>query len=145
MTYLGAGSYPFGTWFAGGNGIDATVDEPGPASGVAFINQDGDYETNGTGDVVKTTPTAQRALLLLRSELNSIAHSPQLGLDVPRAIDASFEYRLRRSIETALLPMTSDGTIAIDQIDIERTLSFRASVAVSYTVLASGEQETVKV
>ena len=122
-----------------------TADEPGATPGAAFLDQNGDYQVNGTGDLVKTTPTMQRATILLRTALDSIGFDPKLGLDVPRAIDATWERRVRIAIETALLPMTSDGSIRIDRIDIERSLAFRAHVTVTYTVLATGEEEIASI
>lgn len=142
---LGAGLYPIGTAYAGLSGLPATVDEPGPAAGSAFVDQNGDYQVDGTGDIVKTTPTAQRAMLLLRTVIGSIPSQPSLGLNPPTAIDATFDYTMRRAVESALLPMTSDGSIEIVKVDITRPLHFRASIAVTYIVLATGEQEIVSV
>lgn len=122
-----------------------TADSPGPENGVAFLDQNGDYQVNGTGDLVKTTPTRQRALILLRTELGSIGFDSALGFVVPRAVDASWERRMRHSIEKALLPMTSDSTIRIDEITITRPLPWRASIVVTYTVLATGETEIASI
>lgn len=142
---LGAGLFPAGAGYAGGTAIPPTADNPGPSDGVAFVDQNGDYQVNGTGDLVKTTPTKQRALLLLRTELKSNASDDSIGFATPRAIDASWDYRMRRAAEKALYPMTNDGTIRITRIDITRPLPFRASMTVTYIVLATGLEESATV
>lgn len=141
----GFGTLPFGIGYAGLTGVPPTATIPAATSGSAFVDQNGDYQLDGTGDVVKTTATAQRAMLLLRTELASILADSTLGFARQDAIDSSWEYRMQRSVETALLPMTSDGTIEITSILISRPLHFRALIEVSYTVLATGEQEIAKV
>lgn len=142
MTF-GTSSYGFG--FAGLSGAPPTIAEPAAAEGAAFVDQNGDYQVNNTGDLVKTTHTQQRALLLLRTEFGSIWSDSSLGMQRQDAIDQTWLYRMRRAVENALLPMTSDGTIVIDKIDITRPLHFRASVVVSYTVLSTGEAEVASV
>lgn len=140
---VGFGTLPFGLGHYGVGAVPATPDAPAAATGVAFIDQNGDYQTNGTGDLVKTTPTAQRAMLLLRTEVGSVIADSALGLSRQDAIDASWEYRMRRAIERALSPMVEDGTIRIDAITISLPLQFRASIVVEYTVLDSGSAEMV--
>ena len=145
MPITGLGLFPCGLGYLGLSGVPASVDDPGPADGVAFVNQNGDYEVDGTGDLIKTTPTAQRAMLLLRTVKGSVMGDPTLGFDPPQAIDQSFEYRMQRAVNTALNPMTSDGSIRITKIDVTRTTPRRASLTVTYLVLSTGLQEIVRV
>jgi len=137
----GAGLYPAGLGYAGIDAVPPTPEAPGPSAGVAWIDQNGDYQVNGTGDLVKTTPTRQRALNLLRMVKASCVTDPKLGLYSPTAIDASWETRMRQSVQAALMPMVTDRTIRVNRIDIKRPLHFRASITVTYTVLATGETE----
>lgn len=141
----GFGVAPYGVGISGLTGVPPSLGEPGAVPGVAFINQDGDYECDTIGDLVKTSPTKQRALLLLRTQLGSVWADTSLGLERVEAVTASWEYRMRRSAEAALRPMVDDGTIRIDEIVITRTLHFRGSITAIYTVLATGEQEIATV
>jgi hypothetical protein len=122
-----------------------TAAEPGPALGVAFVDQNGDVLVDGTGDVFKTTATRQRVLTLLRTEIGSVLADAALGITRQPAIDRSWDHRMRRAVELALKPMTDDGSIRIDRIAVERPLHFRASIEVSYTVLAENTVETVAI
>ena len=137
----GAGTLPAGAGYAGGAELPPTADRPGSSPGVAFVDQSGDYQVNGTGDVVKTTPTRQRALNLLRIALGSATLQATLGLYLPTAIDQTWEAKMRQSVARALSPMVDDATIRIDRIDLERPLPSRAGITVTYTVLATGEAE----
>lgn len=118
---------------------------PGPALGVAFVDQNGDVQPDGTGDVAKTTATRQRVLTLLRTEVGSVLADAAIGLTRQPAIDQSWEYRMRRAVELALKPAVDDGSIQIDRIVVLRPLHFRASIEVSYTALADGVVETVAI
>lgn len=141
----GAGIMPFGGAYAGIGYAPPTAVEPGPALGVAFVDQNGDVQVDGTGDVVKTTATRQRVLTLLRTEIGSVLADAALGITRQSAIDKSWPYRMRRAIELALKPMVDDGSIRIDRIAIDRPLHFRASIEVSYTALNDGTVETVTI
>lgn len=142
---LGAGLSPAGLSYAGLGEVPPTAERPGPSAGVAWIDQNGDYQVNETGDLVKTTPTRQRAMNLLRMALGSSPANPKLGLYAPAQIDASWTTRMRQSVQAALLPMTQDRTIRVERIDIERPLHWRASITVTYIVLATGETETAAI
>jgi hypothetical protein len=111
--------------------------------GAVLVDEHGDYRVDGMGDLVRVTPTMQRALILLRTELRSCLLDPSIGLTVPREVNQAWETSLRHSCYTALKPMTDDGSIRIDRITIERPLPGRARVTVSYTVLATGAEEEV--
>ena len=134
------GGYAYGLWYAPPTSID-----PGPTAGAAFMDPDGDFECDGAGDLVKTTHTAQRALLLLRTELGSIWFDRELGLGRSEAVTASWENRMRRAVEKALRPMVDDSTIRILNIGITRPFPSRSSVVVTYLVLATGEQEIASI
>lgn len=119
--------------------------EPGPALGVAFVDQNGDVQVDETGDVVKTTVTRQRVLTLLRTEVGSVLADSAIGLAREDAIDRSWTYRMRRSVELALRPVVDDGSIQITRIAVNRPLHFRASIEVDYIALAEGVAETVSI
>ncbi len=136
---------PIGLSYAGTASIPTSPTNPGATNGAAFINQDGDYESDGAGDVVKTTHTAQRALLLLRTSLASAGVNKNLGLSVPIAVDRTWNNKMRSAVEKALKPMTDDASIRIDKIDIEKTLANRCSICVTYTVIASGQTEIARI
>lgn len=140
---LGAGYFPAGYGFAGYSGTPPTVDEPGPSVGAVFVDENGDYRVDGTGDLVRVTPTMQRAVILLRTELKSYLLDQTIGLDAPREVNQSWEMRMRQSCYSALKPMTDDGSIRIDRVTIERPLPHRARPTVRYTVLDTGAEEEV--
>ena len=142
---LGIGYTFAGISYAGYGLTPATADEPGPEQGAAYVDQNGDYQVNGTGDLVKTSYTAQRALVLLRTVVASASVDPKIGMVVHNAIDAAWEYKMRRACENALSPMVDDATIRIDNIEINKTTPIRCSIVISYTVLATGKTELVRI
>ena len=141
----GIGLFPAGYGIYGSSGTPDELPVPSFTNGAAFVNQNGDYEDGGSGDVVKTTSAAQRVMLLLRTVKGSVVADATLGVTYPTAVDASFETRMRYAVQDALSPATLDGSISIDSIKIERTMASRASITVVYTVTATGEQEIVMV
>jgi phage baseplate assembly protein W len=83
----------------------------------------------------------QQVLLLLRTELGSAAHEPEVGLRLPQKMDQSFEQRARGAVLTALEPIGDD--IRIDAIPVERIPTGRADITVEYTDLTTGNADTV--
>jgi phage baseplate assembly protein W len=141
----GAGRFPFGVGYAGYTGFSDKPESGLPANGVAFINASGDYELGENGDVVKTSPLKQRIMLLLRTALGSVVGQQNIGLQVQRAVDNSWRYRMSRAVEKALAPVVLDGSIDIVRVVLQQTTSLRASITVVYTALETGEEREVTI
>lgn len=138
----GCGLFPYGFGWAGMSSvfpIPVEVDTHGTA-GAAFIGANGDYECDGLGDVIKTMHIKQRVALLLRTEFGSVTGQRLLGLASQRAVDASWDYRMRRAVDKALKPAIDDGSINLDRVVLEQTTSIRARITVLYTILETGEE-----
>ena len=143
----GCGLFPYGFGYAGmAEVIPPPVDELSRAvDGAAFINAWGDFEVDNQGDVAKTTYLKQRVALLLRSAMGSIAGQQTLGLQVQRAVDNSWRYRMTRAVEKALAPAVLDGSIDIIRVVLQQTTSLRASVTVVYIARDTGEEQEVSI
>lgn len=143
----GCGLFPYGF----GNAGMAEVISPlvgvtsRGVSGAVFLNASGDFECDEQGDVSKTSYLKQRVALLLRSALGTIVGQQTLGLDVQRAVDNSWRYRMNRAVEKALAPAVLDGSIEISRVVLQQTSSLRASITVVYVDLATGQEEEVTV
>lgn len=140
----GCGLFPYGFGWAGMSSViptPADVNTRG-VSGAAFIGANGDYECDGLGDVVKTAHIKQRVALLLRTEFGSVPGQQLIGLATQRAVDATWNYRMRRAVDKALKPAIDDRSIQLDRVDLEQTSSIRARIVVTYTILETGQTET---
>jgi len=140
----GCGLFPCGFGWAGMSSViptPADLDTRG-TPGAAFIGANGDFECDGLGDVIKTAHIKQRVALLLRTEFGSVMGQQLLGLASQRAVDASWDYRMRRAVDKALKPAIDDGSIQLDRVVLEQSSSIRARITVIYTILETGQEET---
>ena len=131
------GSAPFGA----GTPTPANVPPEGTAELANFIDQSGDYVVAEDGSYQRMPVVRQQVLLLLRTELGSAAHEPEVGLELPQKMDQSFEQRARGAVLSALEPIGDD--IRIDAIPVERIPTGRADITVEYTDLTTGNADTL--
>lgn len=134
------GSAPFGA----GTPDEATAPPADIPERANFIDpRTGDYVVQDDGSYQRMPVVRQQVLLLLKTERDSAAAAPDIGLDLPRRMDQSFEQRARGSVLMALEPIGND--VRIDAVPVERIGTGRADITVEYTDLTTGNAETITV
>ena len=136
---FGVGPFGFGTPVTG-------VAPPTGAAGSRYINpQTRDYEIDPTTKQQAQMPgLRQRVLLAVTTVLASSTAVPGMGVALPKKMGTSYEAQVRNAVLMSLRQMIDvEKVLRVDAIIVKRTGSGRSQITISYTDLATGEQETV--
>ena len=136
---FGFGPYGFGTPAVG-------EAPPTGAAGSRYINpQSRDYEIDAvTKQQAQMPGLRQRVLLAVTTVLASSTAVPGMGVNLPKKMGTSYEAQVRNAVLMSLRQMIDvEKVLRVDAIIVKRTGSGRSQITISYTDLATGEQETV--
>ena len=136
---FGFGPYGFGT--------PATGEAPPTgAAGSRYINpQTRDYEIDSvTKQQAQMPGLRQRVLLAVTTVLASSTAIPGMGVNLPKKMGTSYEAQVRNAVLMSVRQMTEvEKVLRVDAIIVKRTGTGRSQVTISYTDLATGEQDKV--
>ena len=140
---IGIGIQPAGVTLGGLGSPEETTPLPKPESGAPHINISGNYVIAPNGDVARDRSARHRVLLCVRTIRKSATADPKLGISIPQKIGTSFDSEMRKAIDIALTPCTSDGSVRVDDVKIENRGGGRVYVTISFTDLLTMAQDEV--
>lgn len=141
----GLGAFPIGTTpFGAGTPAEAPVRPERPPEQAVFLDpRTGDYVVADDGAYQRMPIVRSQALMLLKTKRGTAAHEPELGLQLPDKMDASFAQRAREAVLAALAPIGDD--IRIDAVPVKTIDTGRADITVEFTDLTTGNSGTLTI
>lgn len=148
---MGFGTSPYGTM---PYGLFAPAAAPVPpvrdaeTKDVRFLDvRSRDYEMDPVTRGLKRMPTLRQLVLVrVMTAIRSASSQPELGINVPRYISATFQTDIEMEVRRAFLQETDVTKIMrIESVESEQTGTGRVRTTISYSDLISGTEDTVKV
>jgi hypothetical protein len=93
------------------------VPQMGGVTSSEVDDSDGDYVLDAYGNETAWDDTMQRVYLLLKNSYGSIKADPEIGLRKPQKLGPNVTKQVDSYVRQALLPVTSDGSVAIESIE----------------------------